>query len=73
MFARRRDAMVITKPTLREREKELQTLLPTADGLHALNNLAKRYEDESGNKFWPGTSLITFILLHERDHDMIAS
>jgi len=60
------------KPTLREREKELQALLPTDDGLVRLQELAKQYGNDSGYKFPPGTSLITFILVHEREHGMIA-
>ena len=62
----------MTKPTLREREKELQELLPTPEGLIRIQDLAARYGKESGHMMIQGTSLITFILVYERDRGLIS-
>ncbi|MFL5331058.1 MAG: hypothetical protein ACJ8C4_19380 [Gemmataceae bacterium] len=62
----------MTKPTLREREKQLQELLPTPDGLIQIQELAARYGTESGHMMIHGTSLITFILVYERDRGLIS-
>jgi hypothetical protein len=60
------------KKTLREREKELQTLLGSQAGKAALEALADRYA-ASGRRIRPvGTSLVTYILVCERERDMIA-
>jgi hypothetical protein len=60
------------KKTLRKREKELQTLLGSQAGKAELEALADRYA-ASGRRIRPaGTSLVTYILVCERERDMIA-
>jgi hypothetical protein len=61
-----------SKKNLHEREKELQTLLATPAGKAELEALASRYA-ASGRRIRPGgTSLITFILVCERERGLIA-
>jgi hypothetical protein len=58
--------------TLLEREKELQTLLANPAGKAELEALASRYA-ASGRRIRPGgTSVITFILICERERGLIA-
>ena len=60
------------KKTRFEREKELQTLLGSLAGKAELEALADRYA-ASGRRIRPGgTSLVTYILVCERERDMIA-
>jgi hypothetical protein len=60
------------KKTLHEREKELQSLLANPAGRQALQDLASRYNATSG-KLRPGsTSVITYILVHERERGLIS-
>jgi hypothetical protein len=60
------------KKTRLEREKELRTLLGSLAGKAELEALADRYA-ASGCRIRPGgTSLVTYILVCERDRDMIA-
>ena len=60
------------KKTRLEREKELQTLLGSLAGKAELEALADRYS-ASSQKIKPGrTSLVTYILVCERERDMIA-
>ena len=60
------------KKTRLEREKELQTLLGSLAGKAELEALADRYADSS-QRIRPGrTSLVTYILVCERERDMIA-
>jgi len=59
------------KKTLPVREKELQALLATPAGRDELQELATRYAAASG-KLRPGNaSLITYILVHEREQGLI--
>ena len=58
--------------TLREREKELQVLLPTPAGKLQLEQLAAKYSAECGRQMVQGTSLITYILVYERDQGFIS-
>ena len=63
--------MTAKKPRL-EREKELQTLLGSLAGKAELDALADSYA-ASGQRIRPGrTSLVTYILVCERERDMIA-
>jgi hypothetical protein len=63
---------MLTKKTLMERQKELQTLLASPAGRAELEGLASRYA-ATGHRLRPGgTSLITYILVCERERDMIA-
>jgi hypothetical protein len=60
------------KKTRLEREKELQTLLGSLAGKAELEALADRYA-ASSQRIRPGRmSLVTYILVCERERDMIA-
>jgi hypothetical protein len=57
--------------TLRQREQELRSLLATPAGQKELNELESRYQSASA-RLKPGrTSVITYILVHERDQGLI--
>lgn len=59
------------KKTLPEREKELRTLLASQAGRAELEELAARYA-ASGRRLRPGgTSLVTYILVCERERGLI--
>jgi len=55
-----------------EREKELQALLGTPNGRAELERLACRYQAEGGCARPQRTSIITYILVHERGQGLIA-
>jgi hypothetical protein len=57
--------------TLQEREKELQALLATSVGQAELEALANRYSTAGGRARLPRTSVITYILVHERERGLI--
>jgi len=57
---------------LHDREKELQALFSTPQGRKELEALASGYEANGGRSRPPRTSLITYILVHERDKGLIA-
>jgi hypothetical protein len=59
--------------TLTEREKELQAFLRTAEGKVQLEALASRYHASGGRPRPPGTSIVTYILVYEREHGLIQS
>jgi hypothetical protein len=60
------------KKTRFEREKELQTLLGSLAGKAELEALAERYA-AAGRRIKPArTSLVTYILVCERERDMIS-
>ena len=64
--------MTATK-TLRQREQELRSLLATAAGQKELQHLDSRYQAGSG-RLRPGKgSVITAILVHEREQGLIRS
>ena len=60
------------KKTRLEREKELQALLGSLSGKAELEALADRYATSGGRIRPGGTSLVTYILVCEREWDMIA-
>jgi hypothetical protein len=61
------------KKTLPEREKELQLLLATSPGRAELQDLESRYA-AAGGGLRPGrASLITYLLVYEREHGLIGS
>jgi hypothetical protein len=62
-----------SKKTLPEREKELQALLATPAGRAELQVLESRYSAASGKVRPAKGSLITYILIHERQWGLIAS
>lgn len=61
------------KKTLQDRERELQTLLATPTGRAEIQALAERYHAETGKVRAAKTSVITYILVHERQYGLIAS
>jgi hypothetical protein len=58
--------------TLEEREKELQALFATPEGKTHLEALAARYGTATGRHRPPKTSLITYLIVQERDRGLIA-
>jgi hypothetical protein len=58
--------------TLHEREKELQQLLATKDGRAELESLAALYCATSGKAWSEGTSIVTYLIVHERQKGLIA-
>jgi len=60
------------KKTLEEREDELRSLLATPAGKEELQQLASRYSATSGKLRPAGTSVITYILVHEREQGLIS-
>jgi hypothetical protein len=60
------------KKTLQEREKELQSLLSTDEGRAELQALVSRYGAAGGRARPERTSVVTYILVHEREHGLIA-
>jgi hypothetical protein len=59
------------KKTLHDREKELQSLLATAAGRKELEELVSRYHETGGRLRPPSTSVITYILVCERERGLI--
>jgi len=57
--------------TLEERQTELRALIATPEGRVELERLASRYQ-ESGRPRPARTSVITYILVHEREKKLIA-
>jgi len=62
-----------TKKTLQQREKELQSLLATPAGREELRELCSQYHGVSGRLRPAGTSIVTYILVHEREHGLIST
>jgi hypothetical protein len=60
------------KKTLQQREKELQALLLTPEGQAQLRELEARYAAAGGRPRPAGTSLITYLLVHERGQGLLA-
>ena len=58
------------KKTLPEREKELQAMISTPEGRAELERLASLYQ-EGGRPRPPRTSVITYILVHEREKGLL--
>jgi hypothetical protein len=51
---------------LRTRELELQQMMATPEGRRQLQELANRYQDAGGRSRPEKASVITYILVHER-------
>jgi hypothetical protein len=64
---------MLTKKTLQQRQTELQVLLATPAGQKELEHLECRYHAQSGRWRPTNTSVITYILVHERDLGLISS
>jgi hypothetical protein len=58
--------------TLQQREKELQALLATPAGRKELQRLEARYQAASGWLRPANTSVITYLLVHERQQGLIS-
>ena len=58
---------MLAKKTLPQREKELQTLLATPAGKVELQELESRYHNANGRHRPVKMSVITYILVHERE------
>jgi hypothetical protein len=61
------------KKTLQQREKELQYLLGTPAGRTELQELESRYHKASDRLRPSKTSVVTYILVHERERGLISS
>jgi hypothetical protein len=59
--------------SLQQREKELQTLLANPAGRKELQALESRYHSASGKVRPERASLITYILVYERERGLILS
>lgn len=59
------------KKTLDDRQRELQALLATREGRDELEGIATGYYAANGRIRVEGTSLITYILVHEREKGLI--
>jgi hypothetical protein len=59
--------------TLPEREKELQSMLTTTIGRAQLRDLKDKYEADRGMPNPIGKSVISFILVHEREKGLIVN
>jgi hypothetical protein len=60
------------KKPLQQRQKELQALLATPSGQQELQQLETQYGEASGRLKPTKTSIITYILVHERERGLIA-
>jgi len=60
------------KKSLPQRERELQSLLATPVGWDELQELASRYSAASGKARPEGASIITYILVYERELGLIS-
>ena len=57
--------------TLAERERELQALMASPEGPDRLDQIADTYRNDSGRARPPRTSVITYILVHERGRGLV--
>jgi hypothetical protein len=64
---------VIPKKTLSERQKELQRLLATPAGREQLQDMELRYHAVDGRLRPENTSVITYILVHERVQGLVSN
>jgi hypothetical protein len=61
------------KKTLQQRETELRSLLATTAGQTELHELESRYHKASDRLRPAKTSVVTFILVHERERGLIGN
>jgi hypothetical protein len=59
------------KKTVQQREKELQSLLTTPAGRTELHELEARYHEASDRIRPSKSSVVTLILIHERERGLI--
>lgn len=57
--------------SLQAREQELQLLLATSEGRDQIQQLESRYMRESGRSRPTKASVITYILVHEREKGIV--
>lgn len=62
---------MIPKKSLEQRERELQSLLATPAGRGELQKLESRYSAAGGRVRPESASVITYILVHERERGLI--
>ena len=62
---------MVQKKTIHERQQELRSLLATAAGREELEALASRYHAAGDRPRPPAESVITYILVHEREEGLI--
>jgi len=62
-----------TKKTLRQRERELQALLTTPTGREELEALESQYRTAGGRARAANTSVVTFLLVYERNTGLIVA
>lgn len=60
------------KKSILQREKELQSLLATPAGRDELRNLSARYAAAGGRVRPEAASVVTYILVHERERGLIS-
>jgi hypothetical protein len=63
--------LMTPRKTLRQREEELQALLATPAGREELRALEARYAAAGGRLRPPKASLVTYLLVHERERGLI--
>jgi len=63
---------MIPQKTVRQREQELQALLATPAGRQELLHLEALYQEASGRPKAGKTSLITYLLVHERAQGLVS-
>ncbi len=61
-----------SKKTVQQREKELQSLLATPAGRTELHELESRYQGASHRLRPPKASIVTYILIKERELGLIS-
>ena len=61
------------KKTLQQREKELQALLATPAGQAELQELETLYTAKDSQPRSRRSSIITYLLVYEREHGLIAN
>ncbi len=61
------------KKTLSQRQKELQSLLATPAGREELHEMEFRYHAAGGRLRPENTSVITYILVHERVQGLVGN
>ena len=64
---------MIAKKSLQQREKELQSLLASPAGRVEIQKLESRYCAAGGRTRPAKASVITYILVYEREHGLICS
>jgi hypothetical protein len=62
---------MVPKKTLQVREKELQSLMATPAGREELLELGARYSEQGGRLRPERASVITYILVYERQRGLI--